>query len=365
MRKRILVLLMLAVGALSVQANPTLTGSSDGALAWDAATGAISLEASLATEANWQDVLTAGVMLTASEQGAQTLTATGALSLGDLALSTGTTFDVQSASLVNTTFELSAPLLDAEITLSGVLEPGALGAQIALTATGDSVIRSMSVGFNLDAFGRIQTTSCALPFSCAEARFALPLDGCETTIDARISFDAAGFSELSLSAPHVGDLPFAITFGGFLTFTLDEKTIQLSPSLNLENPDCFDFYVGLDWDAATHTLSELLFYGMGMRCELGAVQFRLLIALDPSVLALVKAPYRSLLGLVWPLSSCCGPAGEGSLAFFFGTDNLFDLGEINAELILPITESLTFSLAIELPMTSTPIFTFGWQVSFI
>lgn len=167
-----------------------------------------------------------------------------------------------------------------------------------------------------------------------------------------------------MSAPHVGDLPFAISLSSFLTFTPDEKTITLSPSLNLENPDCFDFYAGLEWDAATHTLSELLFYGMGMRCEIGEVQLRMLVALDPSVLALVKSPYRSLLGLIWPIAGCCGVEGEGSLVFFFGSANLFDLEEINAELSLPITDRLTLALAIEAPMTSQPTFILGWQWDF-
>ena len=102
---------------------------------------------------------------------------------------------------------------------------------------------------------------------------------------------------------------------------------------------------------------------MGVRCEVGDIQLRMLYSLDHSVLALVKSPYHSLLGLVWPIAGCCGVEGEGSLVLFFGDNNLFDLGEINAEFIVPVTEALTFSLAIEMPVTSTPIFTFGWQIA--
>jgi hypothetical protein len=327
----------------------------------DTATGAITLDTAITAQASWDEAVTLAATLTADELGAKTLATSAGFVLDTLSFSANAMFDLSSAAFTTATFSVSAPLLDAQLDVSAVLEPGALGAQGTLTATGNSVIRSLSVGFNLDAFGRIQTTSCALPFTVAEARFNIPLEACDTAIDARIRFDATGFSELSLSAPHVGDLPFAISLSSFLTFTLDEKTITLSPSLNLENPDCFDFYAGLEWDADTNTLSELLFYGMGMRCEIGDVQFRMLIALDPGVLALVKSPYHSLLGLVWPIEGPCSDVGEASLVFLFGTDNLFDLGEIGGELILPITEHLTLSLSIKYPVTGLPVFILGWQ----
>ncbi|MCK5827706.1 hypothetical protein KAH43_04195, partial [Candidatus Bipolaricaulota bacterium] len=104
--------------------------------------------------------------------------------------------------------------------------------------------------------------------------------------------------------------------------------------------------------------------GMGMRCEIGDIRFRMLYAFDPSVLALVKSPYKSLLGLVWPIESCCEQPGEGSVAFFFGENNLFDLEEIGGELILPMTDTLTLSLLIEYPMTDLPTFTLGWRLAY-
>jgi hypothetical protein len=356
---------LLAVGALAAAAAPTLTGNVDGTIGMDTSTGVITLDTAIMAQASWDEAATLAATLTVDELGAQTLATTAAFTLDALALSGSATFDVPTSSFTDAAFALTAPLLDADLTVSAVVEPGAIGVQMTLTATGDSVIQSLTVGFNLDAFGRIQTTSCTLPFTQAEARFSLPLDACDTAIDARIRFDCAGLGELSLSAPHVGDLPFAISLSSFLTFTTDEKTITLSPSLNLENPDCFDFYAGLEWDAATHTLSELLIYGFGVRCDIGEIQLRMLVALDPSVLALVKSPYRSLLGLIWPLAGCCGSDGEASLVFFFGSANLFDLEEIDAELSFPITNQLTLSLAIEYPMTGLPIISFGWQIMLV
>ena len=54
-----------------------------------------------------------------------------------------------------------------------------------------------------------------------------------------------------------------------------------------------------------------------------------------------------------------GGTGEASLAFFFGEAALFDLGEIDGELILPITEHFRLSLSIELFTSSQPTFADG------
>ncbi|MBU1050847.1 hypothetical protein KKG90_12600, partial [Candidatus Bipolaricaulota bacterium] len=81
---------------------------------------------------------------------------------------------------------------DANLSMSGVLEPGAFGSKIELTATGDSVVRSIAVFFNLDEYANIQTAACAMPFTYAEARFAIPLDCCESLVYADIRWNLRG-----------------------------------------------------------------------------------------------------------------------------------------------------------------------------
>ena len=164
MKAALLVSLWLAVGTLCVSATPTLTGSMDGVMGMDTATGAIALNTTLSVDAAWDETLTLGMTLTADELGAQTFDTRAAVALDALSLSGTATFDVPASSFTDAAFALTAPLLDADLTVSAAVEPGALGAQMALAATGDSVIRSLTIGFNLDAFGRIQTTSCTLPF---------------------------------------------------------------------------------------------------------------------------------------------------------------------------------------------------------
>jgi hypothetical protein len=248
--------------------------------------------------------------------------------------------------------------------LSGdlVITPGATGLSLGFIST-ESLLQEVSIGFNLDAYGSIQTSSCAFFFSQARVRFLFPLEACDATISADACFDCAGFGEFTLSTPAVGSLPFAVSFGAFLTFTADEKTVEIVPSLSLDAPDCFDLYTGLDWDRTTRTLSGLQIYGLGYRCELGDVGLRVLASLDPNVLALVKAPYRSLIGLVWPMTGPCDDPGEGSVAFFFGDDGWFDLGEILAEIIVPLDNRLTLLLTLELPAIGSPTIEVGWDYS--
>ena len=145
---------------------------------------------------------------------------------------------------------------------------------------------------------------------------------------------------------------------------MQEKTLEISPSLNLESPECFDFYAGLAWDDDTNTLSGIRLYGMGVRCEIGEIRFRMLYCFDPSTLALIKSLYKALLGLVWPMAGCCEQPGEGSVAFFFGENNLFDLEEIVGELIVPVTDAFTLSILIEYPMVGLPTFTLRWNLAY-
>ncbi len=342
-------------------ATPVIESSGAITIDWDA--GAITLDSTFTT--GWtSDALQADITLLLDQTGIDRFSASvGVCFRESLVLSANTVFDPLLATFTSAAFQATLPWHDADLSLSGLLEPGAFGSKIELTSTGDSIVRSLAVSFNLDEYANIQTTSCALPFTTAEVRFAIPLDCCESLVYANMRFDVDGFSECTISAPDVGGLPFGVAFSALLTFTEQEKTLQVSPSLSLENPDCFDFYTGLVWDATANTISGIRLYGMGMRSEIGDIRFRMLYCFDPSTLALIKSPYKALLGLVWPMVRCCEQASEGSLALFFGENNLFDLEEIVGELIAPVTEFLSLSLLVEYPMAGLPTFTFGWNYS--
>ena len=53
------------------------------------------------------------------------------------------------------------------------------------------------------------------------------------------------------------------------------------------------------------------------------------------------------------------------MAFFFGGsgNRVFDLGEVDAEFVLPISEDLTVSLAAKLPTGGASTITLGWTLA--
>jgi len=53
------------------------------------------------------------------------------------------------------------------------------------------------------------------------------------------------------------------------------------------------------------------------------------------------------------------------VAFFFGGsgNRVFDLGEVDAEFVLPISEDLTVSLAAKLPTGGASTITLGWTLA--
>ena len=347
-----------------VLAAPVLCLHSTGGIAIDLQSVVLSLDATFAVDLAW-NASTSRAVLSLTDGGAELLDVSSTASLDRLGLEASALFAVQTASYLSGTFSGRWAGDSTELAATAVHEPGALGVGLTLTATHpDSPMRGFVVGLNLDPFGEIQTDSCQLVFTYAEAELSLACPPCADPISATLLYDAAGFVECFLAASRVGSLPLSVTLGASVLFEPEQKTLEFQPSLSLENPPCIDLYAGLSWDAAAQTLEGIRLYGIGARCEVGEARFRGLWALDPSQIALVKAPYWSLLGLIWDLPTCCELVGEGSVALFFGDQNLFDLEEVLAEFVLPITERSSISLAAQLAMDGGFTLTFGWDLSF-
>lgn len=361
MKEATLVLLTLAVGSLFVCGSPALTGDSSFSLTLDAAGAALVIDAALAVEASWND-LTTDLSLVLDENGPTTLANVWSAALGTLTLSADVAFDVQSTSFTRAGGSATIPGESHVLTLTAVLESG-FGLMASIASEG--VLHTIDIGLNLDRFGHVQTDSCALPFTYAAAAAAIPIAGCRP-VDAELLFAADGFAELLLSCGGIAGLPIGVQFATILVFKPDAKTLDLSPSFSIEGSECFDLYAGLSWDATTHTISGVEIYGFGLRCELGTVHVRGLWSLDPSTFALVKTPYWALLGLVWDLPGCCGDAGEGSVAVFFDTASctLFDVGEIEGEIVLPISDAATLAIGAALPVSGNAVFSVSWNVAF-
>jgi len=366
MRSRLLVALV-AFGwaSLSLVAaeGPNLTLFTRGEIVLEPQSASAKLETVVGVAFGWDDAtFNTEAGLTDSEW--QSLTVGSMLTLEDWTLTAGLDLPTQTSSTLSGRASLAGTLEEIGISLDAVTEPGALGLGLNVQLPEASPVTRAAVGFNLDSSGSIQTDSCALDFTFFEADFSLSCPPCEAAFGGTVLLEKEGLKEVYLAASHVGSLPLGVTLGASLLFQPESKTLDIQPSLMLENPACFDIYAGLDWDGTTERLSGIKLFGLGMRCEWETVRLRGLWSLDASQITLVPSPYWSLIGLVWRLPVCCGLVGEGSVAAFFGSDNLFDLEEILAEVILPLSDRSTISLSASLPATGASTLSLGWSFSF-
>ena len=357
-----LALTVLWSAAAFASGAPTTVGfASAGAITLNPQSSSASLEAQVSVECAWDDLV---VSCSADVTGTtlDTLSLSSIAPLGSATLSAAVQFDEQTASTVSGNAGVATAFDEIGIDVETVFAPGAMGMGIEVRPQLGAIVERFAIGFNLSPFGTTQTESCSLNFTFIEIDFSFSGPPCADAITGSLLYEADGFTELYLSASQVGGLPIGVSFGASVLHEAEEKTLDLHPSLTVESPACLDVYAGLDWDDATRSLKGIKIYGLGARCEIGGVRFRGLWSLAPSEIALVKAPYWSLLGLVWTLSGCCDEEGEGSVAFFFGDENLFDIGEIEAAFMLPVSETSSVSLTAALKMGGGYTLTLGWDV---
>ena len=359
--------LFLAMGA-GYAAGADVSFAASGSLTWDLSTIDPALDTTWSATFTSGDSMLAQLDLHSTASGPDRFDLIATALLGEIELKSAGSVDLQTPSF--TSGMLSADLgLDqatvcGEARLQRVGDGIGLGVELDLEVQEASIpLRSAAVGFNLDAFGRVQTASCGLLFSYASVSFDVRCNDCAQAT-ATATFEPHGLTEILLSAGNVGTLAMSVQFAALLIYELDDKSARVSPSFLLETPDCFDLYAGLTWDASANRIEDIRIYGLGVHCEVKSVRVRGLWSLAPGEISLVKAPYDALLGLVWPVPGCCETTGEASVAFFFGNGGLLDLGEFDAELVLPVSDTSTVWLGLAMPAYSPTVLTVGWDLAF-
>jgi len=361
MRRSLLVVALLGITGLAAVGNPILSGAHEGFASYEVLTGELSIETELTLTASWETFVSEATIFADATGPRRLLTETAGVFDG-LSLALETAFDIQTASFASAEVTAATPIEGGDLALTCVID-GGFG--LGLSLAGDGVLSGIDVGFNLDPYGRVQTEGCALPFTFASAEATISVTDC-ITIDAELLIEDIGFVELYLASRSIGGLPFGVQFAASLLFEPQTKSLDLSPSFTIEGSECIDLYAGLVWDADAKTISGIEIYGVGLRCELGAVDVRGLWSLAPDMIALVPSPYWALLGIILDIALPCEIVGEASGALFFGgpEDALFDLGAIVGEVVLPLSEASTLSLAAEIPIDGAAVFTLGWDVRF-
>jgi hypothetical protein len=187
------------------------------------------------------------------------------------------------------------------------------------------------------------------PFACVEVASEILLS--------RTGFEEAVFE--------VSDLAVAtgITLDVELALELDEKTVELSPSLNFADSACLEIYVDVE-TSGNVSLDGISVYGIGLSCDVGAASFEALSYVGRT--HKLSGDYWEMYSLSFNEDGCCGPvSGEFAVYFLEGGIGLFDVGLFESTFSIALAGQITIetSFAWDVEAGSLDDLTLGLAVS--
>jgi len=205
---------------------------------------------------------------------------------------------------------------------------------------------------------------CNFDFSGIDITVGFPF--CCADISATISFDCTGFEKIVFSTTGIAvpALPW-LTLDADLTFTVDSKTLSISPNVDFGDIACFDVTIDIDSSGGTMaplSIGDFQITGIGLTCTIGGVKFEGYSTFDTENLYLDK--YWEYYKISTTDEACCGPFGF-DLGFYFLDKGsaLFDVGLIDANMTLKVATQFTFNMGLKVDV-ETSAFT-QWTVGFL
>ena len=232
------------------------------------------------------------------------------------------------------TLELTAGGVAGDVTVNVTVTFGHLGVEIADGCDLDWQSILIDLGF---------------PFCCADITAAIAFD-CD-------GFDYASFAVGGIAIPN---LPW-LTLGAEIIFTVDEKTLDFTPTFAFGDIVCFDLDISV---TSTHLVGDpleitgIVIDRIGLTCDIGAVTFTGVSDFSP------EGIYWEWYTLSTNDEACCGPFGF-ELGFYFLENGLalFDLGLIDVDMTLQVASQFTFNMGLEVNVDSGA-FT-QWLIGFL
>ena len=244
-----------------------------------------------------------------------------------------------AVTIAGVSFSADFTLQDSDVTL--VLSGSGVAADLTLDAT--------------ITFGGDDNDVCDLDWASLEITLGFPF--CCTLLESTVAFDCAGFQNIVLVAESivVPNLPFML-LDVVLEFTVQTKTLTLSPRFDFGVTACFDLYIE---QASTTgvgpgtvvTLDSITIEGIGISCDIGSVTFTGLsfwgtvaeLTDKPGLLS--GTPYWEVYAVSSNEDACCGPFGFDVAVYFLDSgDMLFDVSLIEADMTLQIASQFTFNM---------------------
>jgi len=287
----------------------------------------------------------------------QDFSTTGMLGLFTLTAAVDFNPDATFGSLVTTTsVPFAGVVLGSQFTLEG--------ADTFLTITVSGSAGDVDISIDIDfgdnddicdfPFDEVSVI-VGFPFGCAEISSSLTI-GCD-------GFDQITFSTLGIAIPN---LPW-LTIGAQLVYTLQTKSLTLSPVFDFGTETCIDFYIQVD-SSDNLTIGSISIEGIKLSCDMGTVTFT-----GISFWGDVGKPGRLAGTDYWEVytvetnaEACCGPFSFDVSVFFFENGlKLFDVSMFEANLELTVATQFVFSmgLRIDVEINATTIWTLGFETT--
>jgi hypothetical protein len=340
--KKALVLSLAAVLGLGFASfAQTLSGSWDTSIIIDPAVPTVTIESELVVTyavSGWSFTSTTAVDGTGwTDQAFEVVGALGAFSIGSSLV-----FDPVLVAFdsweVTTGLSLAGVAIDGTFTL----EPGVTTLVLEANGTAGSV----NVGVDLTLGG----VDCSFDFS--EVVITVDFPFCCAEISSEIAFNCEeGFDYVSFAVDGIA-LPGIswVTLDALLTFTVDLKTLTLTPAFDFGATACFDIYLS----TPTEIFGNVTVDGIGLECEIGGVSFTGIsywgAGTKPGILN--GTGYWEAYQIATTDDGCCGPFNFEITIFFDHGGELFDVAELDAAFDIQISTQFTFGMSIEYIMAT-------------
>jgi len=255
-------------------------------------------------------------------------------SFGDFSLSSSLSFDPAAVGFKRWSLSADCDVGDLSLSSSFELTPN----YVALEVSADGSSGDVILGIDVELRSR---GGCELLFDGIDISVGLPF--CCADVSSEISFSCDGFeeAEFSVSDIEIPTLPW-MTIDADLTFEMDEKALDLSPSFDFGTFSCIDLYIEVQ-TPSTLRISRISIYGIGISCDIGEVSFEALSYLDGT--HLLKGTYWEMYSVSFNDEGCCGPfSGTVAVYFLEGGARLFDVAYLEGSLSIDLTESFAFDM---------------------
>lgn len=227
---------------------------------------------------------------------------------------------------------------------------------VTLVLTGAGVAGDVTVGVEI-TFGGDDNNICDLDWAGIVLEIGFPF--CCADIELTVEFDCNGFVEACFAVDGIAvpNMPY-MTLGAELCFTMQTKTLVLTPAFDFGAVACFDLYFDVDY-TGNITIQDISIVGIGLTCDIGGVTFSGLSMWDGSL-----DPYWEIYTISTNDDGCCGPFGfDLTFKFLEGGVRLFDVALIDANMTLQIASQFIFNMGLEINV-ETGGFT-QWTVGFL